>query len=441
MSQTNNAVATNLFQKVYGQKTDLQHDVPAILEAIPYSQGEKVGESYNEALVLSAESGITFGGTAVEAFNINPARAGAVRQATLQAYTTVLPSVIPWNAISRSVSSEQAFAKATVHVTDNNDSSHNRFLGIAALYGQSTALLGYVNYATATYRGVSLTTGTGTINGVAFTTGVNTTTKQILLAPGYFASGVWVGMEGCLVNQVNSSGVVVASGSLVSVDSEYGFITVDFTPVAATSTTSHRLCFDGWGSGEMPGIFKIMQNTGSLFGIDAAKFALYNGTQYSAGSALLTFNRFGKAVAAAVNRGGLGGKKRKASLAVLVNPRTWHSLLNEQAALRAYDKSYSPSEVIQGADAIVFHHMGIKSEFIADPVIMEGFALALNRPDWVRSGSADVQMGVPGIDEDLLFPLYQQAWMAFRTYADQYVFCRAPARSILITGINDEASS
>ncbi len=329
-----------------------------------------------------------------------------------------------------------------VHVTDNNDYSHCKFLGLAALYGQSTALLGYVSYATATYRGVSFTNGGGALNGITFTAGVNTTSKHILLAPGYFASGAWSGMKDLKVNQVNSSNVVVATGNLVSSNSEYGYIEVDFTPVAASSTTSHRLCLDGWESAsEMPGIFKQLQNTGSLFGIDASKYDLFKGTTYSLAETKLTFAKYGKAIAASINRGGLGGKKRKASVACFVNPTSWDSLLSEQMANRQLDSSYKSSEVVQGADAIVFHHQGIKTEFISDPTMMEGFALVANRPDWLRSGSADVQMGVPGIDEDLLFPLDQQAGMAFRTYADQFIFCRAPARSCLISGINWEAAS
>jgi hypothetical protein len=448
MAQPNNQQATDLFQDSYGSLNNLLPEAQAFCEVVKYTESEKVGDNFIEGLVLTAEVGITFGGKEIEAFAINPAIAGVVKQISMQAYSTVLPSVIPWNAISRSVDAgKTAFVKATAHVVDNNMASHYRFIEAAALYGQSDALLGYVSYATATYRTVSFTNGGGalTVNGssVTFTAGVNTTSKWILLAPGEFAAGLWVGMEGVVVNQVDSTGAIVGTGKLVAVDAEMGAVQVDFTPTAASSTTSHRLCYDGWESQkEMPGAFKIMQNTGSLFGVSAATYSLYKGTTHALGSVLPTFARFNEGVVKAVNRGGLGGKSRKdGNLTVICNPRTWQKLLNEQASLRSYDKSYSSAEFVQGAESIVYYTAAGKAEFIASAYMKEGYMLALHVKDWVRSGSTQIQMGVPGIDTKFLFVLQNNAGMAFRTFSDQYVFCRAPAKSILFTGINDENAS
>jgi len=441
MAQPNNQQATDIFIDKFGDLNNLLPEAQAFCEIVKYSESEKVGDNYIEGLVLTAETGITYGGKEIEAFAINPAIAGVVKQISMQAYCTILPSVVPWLAISRSVGDGTAFVKAMAHVVDNNLASHYRFVEAAALYGQSDAKLGYVSYTSATYRGVAFTAGAATLNGIVFATGgVNTTSKHILLAPGEFAAGLWVGMEGVVVNQINSTGDIVASGKLVSVNSEFGYIGVDFTPVAASSTTSHRLCYDGWESDkEMPGAFKIMQNVSTLFGVSSATYSLYKGTEHALGAVLPTFSRFNDGVVKAINRGGLGGMSRKdGTLKVICNPRTWQKLLNEQAALRAYDKSYSSAEFVQGAESIVFYTAAGKAEFIASAYMKEGYMLALHMQDWVRSGSAQIKMGIPGMDDKLLFVLPQNAGMAFRTMADQYIFCRAPAKSILYTGINDE---
>ncbi len=42
---------------------------------------------------------------------------------------------------------------------------------------------------------------------------------------------------------------------------------------------------------------------------------------------------------------------------------------------------------------------------------------------------------------ELIRPLENQAGYQFKSYADEYVFCWAPAKNIYIKGINDEAAA
>lgn len=438
MSQTNNAAANNLFKKVYGKIKDLQPQDHRLAEDFPFEEKQKVGESYSEAVVLTAETGITFGGSVAEAIELNPAVAGAVKQALVSSYISALPSVIPMGIISRSLGSEQAFLAATKHVMKNNLKSHGKFLEIARLYGQSTELLGYVSYATATYRGVSFAIGAGVLNGITFTAGVNTSSKYILLKPGDFASGIWVGMEGVQVQQINSSNVVVAEGSLTEVNSEYGYIGVDFTPVAATSTTSHRLCFKGMAeANEMIGIKKILTtSSGTLFGINVASYSLWKGNSIAVGSQKFSFDVLQAGIAQAVNRGGLDG-----DVIVYVNPRTWGKLITTEAGLRHYDSSYKANAAENGAESIVFHHQAGKSIIRSHRLLKEGDACGLHVSDWSRSGSAEIAFEIPGMAQDVIYPLENQLAYKFMSFADQYMFCNAPARSLWFSGINDESNS
>lgn len=443
MPQVSTGDVVQLFKKVYGGMTDLQPGDYPLQKMLPFSEKQRVGDSYIEAVVLTAENGITFGGTGTDAFDINPAIAGSVKQATVSPYTSILGSVVPWGLLSRSAGGgEVAFYDGTKHIVRNHLKSHGKFLEIMRMYGQATAGLGYVSYATATYRGVSLTNGAGTVGGISFTAGVNTTTKNIMLAPGQFAAGIWVGSEGVVINQVaTSSGLVVASGKLVSVDAANGILNVDFTPVAATSTTSHKLVFQGMeASKEMVGLNKIMSTSGSIFGINNSQYSLWKGISKDNGALKLKFDNLSDSVALLVNQGGLG-QDGNGDLEVMLNPRSWARLVQTEAGRRMYDSSYKSGEVENGAEKVSFFSEAGKLTLHSNRYVKEGEAYLMHLEDWSRSGSTEITFKVPGLERDLIFPLENQAAMAFRSFADQYIFCHAPARSALITGINDESAT
>lgn len=448
MGQANTSAVMQIFKKVYGTGKDLQPEDMDLQKLFPFDRGVMVGDAFQEAVVLTAETGITHAGSGIDAFTLQPAIAGAVRLTNVTPTVTVLSSVIPWASISRSQSDEASFYRATRHVVKNNIKSHSKFREHARFYGQSTEKLGYVSYATATYRGVAFTNGTGTLGSatsptvlgatVAFTNGINAASKAILLAPGQYAAGIWVGMEGAVVKQIDVNGSVVAEGKLVTTDADYGFIVVDFTPVAASSTTSHRLCWDGWElNNEMLGAKAILQTNGTLFGISTSQYSLWRGNNVPLSQVLFTFPRLNTGVASAVNRGGL-----EEDLYVLVNPRTWGTLINTEAGRRMYDESYTPKEATNGFEAIVFHSQNGKCVIKSCRTVKEGDTFGLAQSDWLRSGSAEVGFTIPASGQgEVIFPLENQAGYGLRSYCDEYMFCHAPARSILWTGINDEAAS
>ncbi len=331
MSSVSNNQAIELFKNVYGDMHDLTPDDQILSKDISWDEGSKVGDKFKEDVVLGSETGITYGGSGQEAFEIAPAIAGAVRQTEVQPYVTLLPSILPFATISRSLGDEKAFFQATKFITMNNLKSHNKFKEITRLYGQSTKGLGTVSYYTGTYRNQSFTNGTGTVNSISFTGGVNAAGKLILMEKGQFAAGHWVGMQGMKIKQVlASSGVVVAAGKLVSYNAKYGYIKVDFDPVASSSQYSHKLVLDGWdAAGEMMGIESILTASGTLFGINTAQYPLFKGNVVDFGQKKATLARFSEAIADAVNGGGLEG-----DVVVYLNPRSWNTMATTEAGLR-----------------------------------------------------------------------------------------------------------
>lgn len=437
MSSASNADVVNLFKRVYGDLVQLLPEDYPLQKDIPFNEKQKVGESYIEAVCLTNESGWTLGGSTMTAFELNPAIAGTVQQATVTPYSTVLASLVPWGVISRTAGGgEKAFFDATKYIVKNNLRSHGKLLEVLRLYGQAAALLGYVSYYTGTYRGVAFTNGTGTVGGIAFTNGINAASKAILFNKGSFAAGIWVGSEGALIQEVDANGVVLQEGTLVSVDPLNGILTVSFTPTAASSLTSHRICFKGQASGQdAVGIVNILTNSTTLFGISTSAYSLWKGNAIDNLGSKFSLLNIQTGVAQAVARGALDG-----DLMVYVNPRTWARLVTTEAGLRVYDSSYKPGEAENGFESITFYHQTGKAIIKAHRMVKEGEAIALHVEDWSRSGSAEISFSVPGIGKEVIFPVENMAAYAFRSYSDQYIFCHAPAKSIYWYNIDDEAA-
>lgn len=445
MTAASNGDVLNLFKKVYGNLQDLLPEDQMLAKLVPFSQSQKVGESYVEAVTLTHETGITLGGSGLDVFELESPIAGTVKQALVTPYVSVLGSLIPWSVISRSAGGgAKSFYDATKYVVRNNLRSHQDFLEAFRLYGQSPDLLGYVSYATATYRGQAFTAGSGTLpetqfGSITFTNGIDAANKYILVAPGQFAAGLWVGKEGVKVVQVSSAGAVVAEGSLVAVDPDMGVLKVDFTPVAAGAASgagSIRIAYKGMdASKEMLGIHKILTTSTSLFGIPTSQYSLWKGNVAALSNVQFKLQTVQTAIAQAVNRGALEG-----DVEVLVNPRTFSTLVTTESGARRYDSSYGQSAE-NGFENIEFWHQAGKATIRSHRKVKEGHAFLLSSECWSRSGSAEVAFSVPGVDKDIIFPEPNMSAYSFRTYSDQYIFCHAPAKNILVTGINDESAS
>lgn len=450
MASISDASALQMFKEVYG---DGHNIIPASMELakrIPFSQKKRVGESYVEAVVLTSESGITFSAS-TSAFQLNAPRAGVVKQASVVPYISVLPSIVPFGVISRSEGAGvRAFYDATKFIVRNNLRSHEQFQEIIRLYGQSPDLLGYVSYYTGTYRQVAFTDGTAVLDGITFTNGVSAQladgTYAILLAPGSFAAGIWTGFEGARIVEVDENSSVQAAGTLKGVNSEYGYIKVDFAPSAPTAIagglqtkSDRRLCFEGMeDAADYVGINKILSTqSGNLFGINTSQYSLWQGSQMDLDhSSSLSLIKVQEGVANMVNKSGLAG-----DLVCFLNPRSWASLSNVDSAFRVYDSSYRQAKDEAGWEEITYYSQNGKISFVPHRCVKEGEAYALYMDCWTRSGSADVSFTVPGMPHELIFPLENSAGYAFRSYSDQYLFCHAPAKNLMFTGINDELTT
>lgn len=402
----NNTVGNlnGLFKEVYADKLEnLIPDGVKVLKEIKFVPKEKQpGNLYHQPVILGMEHGITFAASDEDAFNLQPAVAGQIKDAQVRGNPALLRSILGYNAASRSLGSAQAFESATKYLVANMMRSMSKSLEIEMFYGQ----VGY-----------------GVVGAVA---GADVTVSTAEWAP-----GIWAGGEGMPIEIRNAAGTISRGNfSVTNVNMDTRVITLDASAQNAGVIATDVIWHKGAYGNEFPGIHQILtQTTGTLFNINVGQFNLFRGNQFSAANGALTFDKLTLAAARPVEKG-LDGP-----LYTLVNVRAWAGLLNDQAALRLYDSSYSPAQLENGSQKLKFFSQN--GELIIEPSIYvkEGYCYMLSKEEWMRVGSSDLTFRVPGQGDEFFRHLTDAAGYELRLWTDQALFTYAPGHSAIITNI------
>lgn len=400
------------FKEQYADKLkDLIPEGLKIINAIPFAAKEKQGGNlFHQPVILGQEHGITFASSDEDAFNLLPAVSGAIRDAQVRGNPMVLRSILGYAAASRAMKGgSQAFMEATKYLVSNMLRSMSKKLEIQMLYGQK-------GYAAV---GADVLVGTPTV---------------ISVAAAEWAPGIWAGAEGMPIDIYDSTGATLRGSFVVSsVDLDTKTITVTTSAYAAGVVSTDVIYHKGAKDHEFAGIHKILETTsGNMFNINVGTYTLFKGNSYAV-SGPLSFTKLTKAAARPVEKG-LDSK-----LTVFVNPRGWADLLNDQAALRMFDSSYSSAKVENGAKSLKFHSQNGELEIVPSIYVKEGYAYGLALEEWSRVGSSDITFKRPGQGEDFFRDLENSAGYEMRLYTDQAVFCCAPGKNVLLTGIVNAA--
>lgn len=389
-------------KKVYG---DLENIIPVgkkVAEMISFVSKQKTGESFNLAVILGLEHGVTYEGSDAGAFELQAAVAGAVKQASIKGNQIVLRSAMSYESIFRSQGSEQAFQETTKYVIQNMMDSLYKKLEVELLYGQDG--LGILDSSPAP------------------------TATLFKITDAEFASGIWSGSKGMKIDVYNGV-TLVGTGTIKKADLNNKTIELD-APGIVGLAAGHKVFPKGAYGKQMMGMKKIMENTGVMFGIDAAQYELWEGTQYALPTTdVLTFAVIQQAITKGVEKG------LDKDVVVLCNPGHWDDLLTEQSAQRHYDQSYSPAQAENGAKSIKFHSQNGLVEIMPYIMIKEGHALVVCKEDWKRIGSTDVTFKRPGQPDKYFLELQSHAGVELRAYTDQAIICRKPGAQVLITNL------
>lgn len=412
MSTANKLGTLNgLFKETYADSLkELIPDGVKLINKIKFmSKDKQPGNLYHQPVILGMEHGVTFASSDEDAFNLNPAVSGVIKDATIKGNPVVMRSLLGYVAAGRAAQGDkQSFKDATKFLVANMLRSMAKKLEIQMLYGQASY---------------------GEIDSVAGAVMTMNTTE--------WAPGIWAGAEGMPIEIRDTAAIGATPGASVSrgeytvqsVNLENRTVTLSVNlpaSVVATDVIFHKGAFGN----EFPGIHKIItQASGTLFGINVGDYNLFKGNEFSAGSAALSFTKLNLAAARAVEKG-LDSK-----LLAMVNPRAWANMLSDQAALRRYDGSYSNAEVTQGSKSIKFFSQNGEIEIEPSIYIKEGFCYLLSLEDWYRVGSTDMTFKRPGQGDEFFRDLENSAAYELRLYSDQALFCCAPGRNTVIKDI------
>jgi hypothetical protein len=306
-----------------------------------------------------------------------------------------------YESVFRSEGKEQAFEETTKYIVMNMMDSIYKKLEIELLYGQD---------------------GIGV---VAASPAPTTTSFSITAAE--FAPGIWAGSRNMEVDIYNGASYV-STAKIQRVDLSTKAVTLQ--TAVTLPVAGNKLYPKGAYGKQMKGMKQIMQNTGSMFGIDAAQYELWEGTQFALTTPdVLSFAVIQQAITKGVEKG------LDKDVTVLCNPGHWDDLLTEQAALRMFDSSYKSAEAENGARSIKFHSQNGMVEIVPSIYVKEGHAFIICADDWRRIGSTDVTFKRPGQPDKYFLELQSHAGVELRAYCDQAVLCIKPGRQILVTNL------
>lgn len=431
-----------LYKEAYSDGlVTLYPDTVDLVKQIGFSEAERVGNNYHQPVILTKEHGITYAAAGAGAYALAPSVPMVMKDAALAGVQSTLRTQIAYDTVARSVGSSKAFKKATLPIIESNLESHTQRLELQMLYGQSDTGIG------------QFTAGTG----------VDSTHYTLTCSDATWAVGIWSGMEGAKVNFFTHSNKDLTGDSasednavytVYSVDPDNKKVTFSGTATGITELTAAisgaQDCYfygtagltvsDGgtgiattWSttvSVEMAGIDRILTNAATLFGVSASQYALWKGNTYSAASGQLTMGKIFSAVNKAVGKGGL-----KEKVTVYVGVDTWANLMVDQAALRKYDDSYKSGEAVNGFETIKFLGANGEIEIKIHTACKGGESFVLPLKRFTRVGATEITFNTPGRQDEIFLQLPSNNGFELRSYADQALLCRTPAKCVKITTI------
>lgn len=421
-----NQVSTlnGLFKDRYSDKVkDLVPDHIKLYNAVKFDTSKKLGKSYNEPVILSLESGFTYGGEEGSLFDLNDAKEFKMRNAEIKARELVLRSAISIGALSRSGSDQQSIEKAMDLMVGNMLKSMYHRLEVQMFYGQQG--LGVVK--------ADITGGAAS--------------EDVQIDDHEWAAGIWNGTTGASV-EVFSPDLATKRGDYTISGYSLENKTVNLTKASGNLGVAEIADGDliffkgaavtGGSRNEFLGIHGIATETTNLFGIANANEPLFQGSIVDvgsdavAGAAVLSFAKIEEGISKMVEKGLM-----EEEVCAYVNPKQWDDLLTEQDAKRVHDSSYSSARVEAGQKEIMFYGQNGNIKIKSSTFVKQGYAYLVVEGDMKRIGSEEVTFKRPD-GEEYLELLEGKHGIEMRCYTDQALFTSRPSSIAVLRYIKAE---
>ena len=423
-----------LEKEVYAQDLiDLVPENTKFLKGLPFREAEKLGDVFVQPVMLSNEHGFTYNADGT-VFALEDASPAVFRDAKVQGAEILLRTAISYrDAAKNSSRGTKAFRAWASLLIENLTKSMSKRLEIGHLYGR---------------RGLGIveSKGTATVSG-------SNTLLPIVLTEKSFASGIWSGMEGATFDVFSSIAVASATAmrntsaiiTLTNVSVETRTLTLSVPTASAAQlnavVANDILFFKGTRSTatshayiEWAGLDEIVNNTGTLFNIDASAFDLWNGNVVAAADAAISMSIINSSIAVAA------GKGLDYDVKVLISPSQYEVLNSDNAAQRRFDDSYSSDKNSNGSKMLSFY--GQNGLIMIEPNIhiknADVFIVPMMGDKLKRVGATDMTFRLPGRENEELFKqLDNRAGYEMRLYTDQALFADCIGQLVKIENIKN----
>ncbi len=372
---------------------------------------KRLGDTYEQPVVLSYEHGFTFGGTAGDAYQLNEAVSASTGNARVAGYEMTLKGLISRATIERAMTSDAAFLKGTKPKVKGMTDAHAKELEWNFIYGQSA-------------------TGWGTISAISGTG----TTRAVTISDATWCANRWQGMKGALLAAYESTSLVndTADIVVVSIDLTNKKINISCTDTgdltaldsAITGGDTYLLRKGEYGNVALGLDGIATTSSGNLFALSTDN-ELWKSSTYSAGSAALTMEKVLVAVNKVYERGCEG------EVTVMVSSKTFIDLVMDEVSLRRYGVSKTAEN---GFAKLTFATQSGDAKVVCNKLIKDGEAFVFPKSALCRVGAYD---GVKFEDAfgEVFWPVSTYNGYEMRSYSDQALFTEAPAHICKITGI------
>lgn len=431
-------VSTSLngnFKNVYGDKImDLvpESDILYRNDRIKFvSKKGREGLQFNQPVLVALPSSATWG---LNGPTLNSVVAMQMANATVTGSAITMRDVLSYDSAARAASSEAAFEGTVGLVLRTLFKAHGKFAEIDLLYGNGsiTSGISLAQSATSTQAGGGGTNVTVTISYGTWAPAIFSGFQNATLDA--YQSGSKLNTNAVL--QIVSVNVVPASSTVGGTMVLTGNATDLNTLQAASGGAAVDYYWGGAFGNNMVGISGILQNTGSLFGINAATYDLWQSNTFDCGSAQLTFSKLQQGVALAVSRG------LDEDVLALCSPVTFADLVNEQAGARRYDSSYNAKKNENGSEALTYWGPSGKVEVVPHMFVHQGESFLIPPKELVKVGPLDhISPTLPGIDGDIFFQSPTQASYEVRLFSDFALLNNMPAKSTYLKSITNSQSA
>ena len=381
---------------------------------VEFDSSNKIGRYYMKAVQLRRPQGVTFaaGASANDAFALNGSVASTTLDAYVDAASIVMQDRIAYTTLARAASSEQAFGEVFDLTVEGLMAQIRANIELMCLHGQSDL---------------------GTVEAASTASGK----RLITIGKATWAAGAWPQLEGALVDVYTDATLATKVTTttylqVVGIDVANRQILLDGTDYASVAAGHVLVPYNTGiaGANWAMGASKIITKSGTIFGIDNSQYGNFKGNTYSGVNGVLTLGGINSAASLAWNRG------VSSKLTCFVSSWTWTDMNVDSAALRRFAES-TKGGLDLGTSQITYYGPNGEIEIVPHKFVKAGEAYLLDLTRWTRVGSQDVtfNLGVPGMSENFLQQLPNNAGFEIRNFSDQAPFCNHLAGQTLITGI------